>query len=358
MEPLLVLLALTAIPYLIVGLIVLRFGAEESSRKNHKYKPSVTIFIPTRNEKSQIGEKIENLLAQTYPIEEILVFDSSSDDTPRVVEEYESQHRIVKLIRRSKDDTIAQKLNDALELAKGEILVKTDCDSRATSGDAVEELIANFADPKVGGVCGVCTSKRNTEKNFRRVMTLIQRAESRLDSTIIAHSSSLVAFRRVATAPVGPYVIADDTQEFILIRKSGYRTIIDTKVVSEERVPRAIGAKRLWRDRRAHAIVKALMDSRDVLFNPKYGSYGLVVFPMNVFLLAISPFVLLLDAALVCYVALTTCPLHLLILIGIGILAVSVKPGLALSVIDGQVGGLNGTIRALLGRTPKWEKIE
>ena len=360
MNYIIVFLVLTSIPYLIIGLIMLVYGMKQNLQKNYAYKPSVTIFIPTRNEESQIGGKLENLLAQTYPITEILVIDSSTDDTPRIVEKYQKEHPLIKLIRRPKETTMVKKVNGAFELAKGEIIVKTDCDSRARSEDALKELIANFSNSKIGGACGICTSQKDTEKYFRKIMTWIQAAETELDSTIIAHSTSLLAFRKAATIPLGSHVIADDVHEFILLRKKGYRTIADMKVLSEEELPDTFKAKRLWRDRRAQGIIKALIENKDVLFNPRYGKYGLIVYPMCIFTLVISPFLLTLNATLVVFLLSASKPAYLLIFIAVGVLIFLLKPSMVLAIIDAQLGGLNGTIRTLLGKVPSptWEKIE
>jgi len=358
MNHILAFLVLISVPYLAICLIALVYGTKQNLRKDYSYRPTVTIFIPTRNEGSQISGKLENLLAQTYPITEILIIDSSTDDTPRIVERYQKEYPIIRLIRRPKEITIVKKVNDAFELAKGEIIVKTDCDSRVRSRDALKELIANFSDLKIGGACGICTSQKDTEKYFRKIMTRIQKAETKLDSTIIAHSSSLLAFKRAAVVPLGSHVIADDTQEFILLRKKGYRTIVDTKVVSEEKVPDTFKAKRLWRDRRAQAIVKALIENKDVLFNPRYGKYGLMIYPMNMFLMVISPFVLALNAVLAVYLLSISNLLYLLIFIAVGMLIFVSKPSVVLSFMDSQIGGLNGTMRIVLGKVPTWEKIE
>ena len=55
------------------------------------YQPKVTIFLPTRNESSNIVRKIDEILSMDYPLSKInvLVIDScSSDDTVQLASNY------------------------------------------------------------------------------------------------------------------------------------------------------------------------------------------------------------------------------------------------------------------------------
>jgi len=175
---LLAILALISAPYLAIGFIMLAYGRKQTLRKDYSHRPTVTVFVPTYNEEKNIGRKLDNLLTQTYPISETRIYDSSTDNTARLVREYEEKHPSIKLITVPEDMTMAQILNRALREAKGEIVVKTDCDSLAKSRDALKELVADFADPRVGGVTGVCVAERGLEKYFRALLTRLQVAES------------------------------------------------------------------------------------------------------------------------------------------------------------------------------------
>ena len=81
------------------------------------------MVIPTRNCSRDVGELLESLSKLDYPDLEILVVDSSEDDTPLVV----SRHGAAKLIRVERLGlNVARNLG--VELASGEVIAFTDCD--------------------------------------------------------------------------------------------------------------------------------------------------------------------------------------------------------------------------------------
>jgi len=342
-----------------MGLIVLVYGRKHTVRKEYSSRPTMTVFVPTCNEEKFIGRKLDNLLTQTYPISEILIYDSSTDNTAEVVREYREKHRMIKLVSVPQDMTMAQILNRALREGRGEIVVKTDCDSLAKSRDALKELVADFADPRVGGVTGVCVAERGLEKYFRALLTRLQVAESNVDSAIIAHASSLLAFRKSAATPVRPDSMADDTEEFILIRRKGYRTIVDPQVISQEEIPRTFSERRTQKDRRAQGIARALIQNVGILFRPKYKAYGFIVYPANLFLLVISPILLIVGTSLfVWYILMTSSPLPLLATSATLALIFAKARGILLAAVDAQMSGLIATARLAFGMNrAKWDRI-
>jgi len=356
---LLVLLAVISAPYLVVGILMLIYGRKQTLRKDYSYSRTVTVFVPTYNEEKNIERKLDNLLAQTYPISEILVYDCSTDNTAKLVRETQERHPSIRLVTVPEEMTMAQILNRALREAKGEIVVKTDCDSLAESRDALKELVADFADPRVGGVTGVCVAERGLEKHFRALLTRLQIAESNIDSVIIAHASSLLAFRKSASVPVSPDSMADDTEEFVMIRRRGYRTIVDAQVISREEQPRTFSERRTQKDRRAQGIARALVQNIGILFRPKYNGYGFIVYPANLFLLAVSPILLMVGATLFAsYLLFAPSPLPLLAIAASLTLVMAKAGGFLLAAVDAQISGLIATARLILGVSQaKWQRI-
>ena len=356
---LLIVLALLLTPYVIFMLIVITMGRNVRLDKDYSKFPAVTIFLPTYDEENTIENKLRNLLNQTYPITEILIYDCSTDRTPSIVKEYQRKFPTIKLMRQDSRIGMARTLNQAFKDAAGEIFVKTDCDSLTKSANSLNDLIANFADDHVGGVTGICISKQGIEKFFRKFMTTVQMAETNIDSTIIAHASSLLAFRKSLVEQVNVNSMADDTEEFVLIRKKGYRTIVDPSVVSEEDVPAKFRTRRLQKDRRAQGIIKVLLDNLHLLFKPKYGKFGFVVLPLELFILVLSPFLLI---ALVVVLGVILYAVHPILLPAIfsAIVAAAFikKINIFSAIIDTQLSGLIGTIKSILKRdNALWERI-
>lgn len=340
-------------------LIVITMGRKVRLNKDYGENPTVTIFLPTYDEENNIENKLRNLLKQTYPITEILIYDCSTDSTPSIVKEYQRKFPTIKLVRQDSRIGMAKTLNQAFKDAVGEIFIKTDCDSLTKSTNSLNDLVANFADDSVGGATGICISKYGVEKFFRKFMTTIQMAETNIDSTIIAHASSLLAFRRSLVEQVNVNSMADDTEEFVLIRKKGYRTVVDTSVVSEEEVPAKFRSRRLQKDRRAQGIIKVLLENLHLLFKPKYGKFGSVVLPLELFILVLSPFLLIASVVVIGVILYAVHPILLPVILGtIAAAAFIKKINIFSAIIDTQLSGLIGTIKSFLKRDNSlWERI-
>ena len=357
MDPILILFLL-ATPYVFFGGLILLKARNLRSVKSHEYKPTVTIYLPTYNEEKHIARKLDNLLSQTYCAKEIMILDCSSDRTVQIIQEYQQKYPSIRLIRQSQRIGMAKSLNEALKAATGDIVVKTDCDS-VSELSALEELIANFADDRVGGATGICVADKGVEKYFRKFMTTVQVAESNIDSTLIAHSPSLVAFRRSVAEPVKENSVADDTEEFLLIRKKGYRTVIDPTVISREEVPSSDMVRRAQKGRRSQGIVKVLLENFHMLLNPKYNSYGTVVLPIEWFVLIFSPILLIALAGVLGYVLYLVHPFLAVGMVSIIAAALIQRSNILYAIIDTELSGLIGLTKSIIrgNRDGLWEKV-
>jgi cellulose synthase/poly-beta-1,6-N-acetylglucosamine synthase-like glycosyltransferase len=113
--------------------------------------PAISIVLAARNEGRRLRGRIRNLLATAYPgpREIIIVSDGSTDDTAAVVRSFGDAVRLIDLPAGGKPVA----LNAGVAAARGDIIVFADARQRF-SPDALLHLVANFADPEVGGVTG------------------------------------------------------------------------------------------------------------------------------------------------------------------------------------------------------------
>ena len=356
---LIIILVILFSPYLATAfLIFTKSKKPEPIKRNTEYRPRVTVFLPTYNEQDHIRNKLENLLNQTYLPSEILIIDCSSDNTPEIVREYQKKFPFINLVRQETRIGNAKTFNEALGMCANEILVKSDCDSLTTSENALEELVANFGDAKVGGATGVCVSFANLEGKFRDIMTRIQTMETNLDSTIIGHSTSLLAMRTNSTTAVNEKSMAEDTEELILIRKKGYRTVVDPNVVSIEELPISSKLRRKQKSRRAEGIIAAIFDNKEMLFNRQYGRFGRIVLPFEIFILIVSPFLLGALGIVFILILLELPPIYSLLLLAVVLLSSLVKRDLIKSILDTQINSLLATLSLIFSRRkPVWEKV-
>lgn len=355
---LIIILTILLLPYLIVGLLLFTLGRTVKLKKDYTQKPTVTVLLPTYNEEELIEKKLDNLLEQTYPIHEILIYDCSTDKTPAIIQKkYSKKNSSIKLIRQPVRIGKARTLNLAFIDATGEILITTDCDTFLKSREAISELVANFGDKRVGGVNGVF-SQKGIEKLHQRFQKAIQILETNLDSAVIGHGQ-LCAYRMSLVEPVDVNSMAEDTEENVLIRRQGHKVIVDPSLIAtEEKVPNEFTKRRMQKDRRAQGVVKVLLRNKSLLLNPRFGLYGLIVFPLELFILAFSPF-LLMGLGIVLVVLLYTIhPIVALALVATFILAFVHKSNMIAAIIDTELSGLIGTLMSLAKKdNPLWTKV-
>ena len=286
--------------YGIIGIVSLYHSKRKIDRcKNKDYCPLISIVIPTFNEENIIRQKLENTVNCSYPNEkmEIIVVDSSTDKTPHIVREFSIKYPLIKLIHDEKRVGLATALNKAYKICKGEIIVKTDCDTLMDS-NTLSEMVSNFADPTVGAVTGKTNVANNIlqEKNYKCIQQIIQTAESRIDSIYMTHT--LAAYRRRLIREYDATQYGDETIQSIHIRRQNYRAIYDQDVNFYEAYPDSTKERMRQKVRRAEGHVRILLENLDMFFNLKYKKFGLYVFPSNFFMIIVSPLLLCLSLAM------------------------------------------------------------
>jgi cellulose synthase/poly-beta-1,6-N-acetylglucosamine synthase-like glycosyltransferase len=290
------LIALTGLPYLIYLGLYWFTGPDGSPAEKRDAEPTVSVVLPTYNEERIVESKLEELVALDYPMEkvEVVVVDSSDDETPELIESFFADRETpsLNLIREEERRGLAMALNDAYAAAANEMVVKTDCDSRIAD-DALRVAAANLADPEVGAVTGrnaEVLGGSGVEEGYRDVQAKIQTLESHLDSTLIFHGP-FSAFENDAIAPIDPDSIADDTELALKIRKGGKRVLFDPEIRYKEAAHSSFQKRRTQKDRRAMGLIRLLWRQRDMLGG--YGNYGRLVLPFNWWFMLVSPWLVM-----------------------------------------------------------------
>lgn len=291
-----VILALTGV--LIAGFCVifaLMFAPQRNSKtkKDYSLAPKVSIVIPTMNEEAIIEKRLTNILEMNYPPDkmEVIFVDNSKDRTPEIIKTYAAKYPFLTLQKQGKKG-FNNALNQGYASATGDIIIKSDS-TAMPHPDALREIVANFSDESVGAVCGVHVFNNgdDIEKEFKGVMYRVQLMESYFHSSLISHGS-FGAYRKFLTPTLGEEITADDSEVVVNVVRNGYRAIIDPEVKSEEESPKSFKERRSQKNRRAAGVIRVLVRNLDMLFNEKYGNFGMVTLPVDLFLLVISPILL------------------------------------------------------------------
>jgi len=293
------LLAITATPYLAFLALYAWLRPSGSPADKQEWEPGVSIVLPTYNEEAIVETKLDDLLGIDYPMEkvELVVVDSSTDDTRDIVREHFADLDDPKLVLLEEDDRsgVARAVNRAMDAVSSEVVFRTDCDSKLGS-DVLREAVANLSDGRVGAVTGQQTDvlgESQVEQDYRNIIARIQALESHLDSTFICHGPCF-AFRRSSFQAITPDSLADDTEIGLNARRAGDRVIMDPKLRFVESGVSGFSQRRARKDRRAMGLIQLLVRNRDVLGG--LGQYGRIVLPFNWWFMIVSPWLSVLTA--------------------------------------------------------------
>jgi len=241
--------------------------------------PFVTIIIPAYNEEACIAKTLENKLNLTYPpdkLEIIVVSDASSDDTDAIVKRYEPDG--VVLLRQENRGGKTAGLNNAVKLARGELIVFSDANS-LYSKDSLNCLSANFSDESVGYATGKMMYVNSDMTHvgdgctaYMKYENIIRSLETRVGS-VIGVDGGIDMMRKTLFSPMR----ADQLPDFILplqVAEKGYRVVYEPKAVLNESTLNSDSDEYRMRVRVSLRALWALFDMRQLLSIRAYGLFA------------------------------------------------------------------------------------
>ena len=242
--------------------------------------PSVTLIVSCFNEENVIRQKLENSLALDYPKEKlkiVVVSDGSTDSTDQIVKEFASEQ--VELIRQEGRLGKTMGLNLALETVDTEIVVFSDANAMYQS-DAIQKLVRNFADERVGYVVGAALytdsdagASAGNENLYWRYELAIKSMESRLHS-VVGGDGAIYAIRSSLWQPLQQRDINDFVNPLQIVAK-GYRGIFDAEAKCFEETAGSFDKEVARKERIVNRSIRGLMRVKQVM-NP--GVTGIFAF--------------------------------------------------------------------------------
>ncbi|MBU4305742.1 MAG: glycosyltransferase family 2 protein [Candidatus Omnitrophica bacterium] len=220
-------------------LTVLGFIFKKPHNVDENFMPEVSLLIPAYNEEKIISEKIENSLSLDYPkdkFEIIVILDGCTDRSRNIADRYVNQG--VKIIEQKPRKGKMMALNTSVSEAKGDILIFTDANA-IYKKDAIKKLIRNFADEKIGCVCGELryiggSSTNEGESLYWKYERFLKISESQLQSLLVVNGP-IYAIRKKLFEPVDES-LADDFVIPMRIAKKGYGLIYESEAIAVEKI--------------------------------------------------------------------------------------------------------------------------
>ncbi len=294
------------------------------NKQKTSYQPRVSVVVAARNEQSNIGNLLSELVQQTYPkdlMEIIIVNDGSEDNTGEIIDRFAREYSHIKHVKAVLDTEtglIAKKnaLNQGIRRATGEIILSTDADCHVKPS-WVSTMVSYFL-PPVGMVVGFSQlgkpgHRSSLFENLQALdfLSLMAAAQGSLNlGCPLAASGQNIAYRKAAFEAVGGFekikkrISGDDVLLLQLIRKYTnwkIRFAPDPNSFNwteAERTLRSfLNQRKRW----------ASNGSYQLKLNPGFFSFILVVFLMNAILMIGTPVYALIHQSisvpLVCLIA-------------------------------------------------------
>lgn len=203
-------------------------------------EPMVTVVLVVRDAAGLVRAKLDNLLQLDWPgdrLEIVVACDGCTDGTadacravgdPRV-------HVLESNARRGK----AACLNDAVAVARGEVLLMVDVRQRVDP-QALRTLVARLADPAVGAASGELCFE-DPESGFAcsvdaywRYEKMLRLAESRSGS-VVGVTGALYVLRRNLFEPLPEGTVLDDVLVPMRVAARGFRVVFEQRAIAWDR---------------------------------------------------------------------------------------------------------------------------
>lgn len=275
------------------------------------YLPMVTVLMPAHNEEAVIERSLAAACEIRYPRYEIIVVnDGSTDGTVAAVMPFVRSGR-VRLVDKRVNEGKALAINDALPLARGEIVLTLDADA-APEPDILSHIVPHFRAARVAAVTGN-PRVRNTSNllarlqaiEFTSIISLLRRSQ-RVWGRIVTVSGVVAAFRRSALFDVGgfsPNMPTEDIEVTWKLQKRFYDVRYEPNAVVWMTVPLSLRAHFKQRLRWARGLMQVLRKHRDVLAHWRYRRMWPVFVESSLSILWAVCFVVLTTLWLVSYAA-------------------------------------------------------
>ncbi|WP_232218209.1 MULTISPECIES: glycosyltransferase [Thermosipho] len=142
---------------ILISLIIVLYGKYKNEKRtnylhenrNPDYNPLVSVIIPCYNEEEVIENTIKTVADSSYKnIEIIVIDDNSKDKTYELAKKLETKYKNLKVIKKKGEKGKPQSINEAMKIAKGDIILFIDADARIPK-NYISSHIFCFSNPKV-----------------------------------------------------------------------------------------------------------------------------------------------------------------------------------------------------------------
>ncbi len=278
-----------AIATAIIGLlrlILVVIGAIAQARRSRSRAPdqgfqgTITAIVPAYNEEAVICKTVRGLLASSMGdrIKVLVIDDGSTDRTSDVVIKGFANDERVEVFRKSNGGK-ASALNHGISRTDADVVVAIDGDTILLP-DAIECLVARFADPAIGAVAGrvVVGNRINLMTRFQALEYItsqnLDRRAFELFNAIGVVPGAIGAWRRQAIIEAGGYsrdTLAEDADLTVTLERLGWRVVDEPAAQALTEAPETLRAFMKQRYRWMFGTLQGAFKHADVLLKRPSG---------------------------------------------------------------------------------------
>jgi cellulose synthase/poly-beta-1,6-N-acetylglucosamine synthase-like glycosyltransferase len=264
--------------YILYPLIIFCLAKSSAQAQVTSYQPpelpEITVVICAYNAENTIIDRLENIIAQNYPITKIniiVVSDGSTDNTNALIQSFNCEQLQHIIFNSNQGKAIA--LNQAMAQVTTPLVVFTDV-RQTFESNALATLVKPFNDPNVGAVSGelIIRSKTLTlqepekEGLYWKYEKFIRRCESK-NNSMVGVTGAIYALRSHLFVTMNRGTILDDMHIPLCAMKKGFRIVLAEKAFAND-VESTTLAEEYWRKVRTLAGNYQLIMLQPWLINP------------------------------------------------------------------------------------------
>lgn len=234
--------------FFILIFIILHYRNLKILYKNPEIKkyPFVSFLVPAYNEEETIESTVEALMEIDYPKskkEIIIINDGSKDNTAKIARRLVRKYGEVRLLNKPNSGK-ANSLNQAIKLAKGELIAVTDADSYPKK-DSLKKMVGHFEDRNVAAVTSrvLVKNKVNWLSRFQVLdYSIIAWTRKLLDfvNSVYVTNGPLSVYRKSVVIKVGGFDLKNLTEDIEItwhILSQGYNSRMSYSAIVYTTVP-------------------------------------------------------------------------------------------------------------------------
>ena len=265
--------------------------------------PKLTVIVPTYNEESVVGSRIDNFRSLRYPrnrLQLVFVDGASTDATAEIIERMKGDDLDLVLLKQTEREGFNRAVMEGFKASTGTIISITGAETEFRS-DALLQMAKHFSRPEVGAVTGRMLI-RNTqvlagklEVAYRDLYDLMRTGESYIDSCFDIKGEMCAARREVVERILARKKIATegsvDTCFAFQSRVMGLKVVYEPEAVYYEDAASVMSESFQQTIRRGDVHIEAMSLYKEMYFNPSLGIFGLLIAPAHLAMVEILPLI-------------------------------------------------------------------